>query len=201
MIDRIILASGNQGKQREISEILSPLGIFVETIDGALEMPEETGTTLSENAIIKARFGKEVSGLPSLGDDSGLFVEALNGEPGIFSARYSGEFANDETNRMKLLGELASMGIDRSPAYFMCAMALVGVDSIDEPIVCLGKVEGYVTNFVKGHDGFGYDPIFIPSEGDGRTFAEMAHLEKNAISHRGRALSELYGVISKLNSI
>lgn len=201
MIDRIILASGNQGKRREISEILSPLGIIVETIDGALEMPEETGATLSENAIIKARFGKQVSGLPSLGDDSGLFVEALNGDPGIFSARYSGEFANDETNRMKLLRELASMGIDRSPAYFMCAMALVGVDPADEPIVCLGKVEGYVTNSVRGHDGFGYDPLFIPNEGDGRTFAEMAHLEKNTISHRGRALSELYVMISKLNSI
>ena len=197
MTDReYVLASGNPGKLREMAAILKPLG-FVVRPQSDWQVPEaaETACTFIENSLIKARQAARYTGLPSIADDSGLVVPALNGEPGIYSARYAGEDADNEANKCKLLAELSGkQGAERS-AYFFCAVVLV--QSIDDPapLLATGRWHGYILLSEQGLGGFGYDPLFGIStrstEGLQRSAAELAPEEKSRLSHRGQALREL----------
>jgi XTP/dITP diphosphohydrolase len=189
---RLVLATANPDKVREITAILSP--------DGSLELVarphsvgeiDETGDTLVENARLKAEAIAVASGLPAVADDTGLFVEALGGRPGVYAARYAGPAATYADNVAKLLGELAALG-DRGGerrARFT-TVALVALPDGRE-LLAEGSVSGRIATEARGELGFGYDPVFIPDEGDGRTFAEMTGIEKQACSHRGRAFDAL----------
>ncbi len=192
-ITQLVLASNNQGKITELSELLSPSDITV-IPQGEFNIIdiEETGTTFVENAILKAKHAAKISGLPALADDSGLVVPALNGEPGIHSARYaqtdSQQPKDDKKNIEKLLAELAGK-TDRKAA-FVCVMALCLSDTHPLPILAEGIWQGEITNQPFGDGGFGYDPVFfVPSHGV--TAAELDKAEKNRISHRGLALQSL----------
>lgn len=157
--------------------------------------PEETGTTFQENARIKARSGCDFTGLPSLADDSGLVVEALDGAPGVYSARYSGERATAESNNEKLLKEMKDIPDERRDAYFCAVLCLslpAGEDFFSE-----GRVEGKILREYRGSEGFGYDPLFFVTE-KGKGMAEMTMAEKNSISHRSRAFN---GIFKALNSL
>lgn len=189
----LLLATSNKNKIEEIKEILkgSPFS-FTSLIDyPELILPEETGTTFEENALLKARVANQLTGSFSLADDSGLVVLALDGRPGIFSARYAGLSSSDAENRAKLLSEMR--GIDRQErrAYFYSAIALIG-DGVEE--VVSGSVYGIITEEEKGHFGFGYDALFIP-DGYDKTFAELGALVKHEISHRAIALRKMKAVI------
>lgn len=184
---RLVIASHNPGKVREIADLLRSRG--VEVVSAAtlgLPEPEETGTTFAENAALKARAAAAGSGLPALADDSGLCVHALGGDPGVYSARWAGpnrDFACAMQRVRAALGDAA----DRS-AHFSCVLALAWPDGTCEDFE--GRVDGTLTFPPRGKKGFGYDPIFIP-EGDARTFGEFAPAEKHAISHRARAFAKL----------
>ena len=184
----LVVASHNPGKVREITELLAPFGIVTK---GAAELglpePEETETTFAGNAALKARAATKASGLAALADDSGLAVAALDGAPGIYSARYAGEGASDEDNLEKLVREVDAAGGERRAAY-VCVLALVDEDGTEH--VFEATCEGTLLRERRGSGGFGYDPIFLPDEtgpGDERTMSELSQAEKNAISHRGRA--------------
>ena len=184
---KIVFATHNANKLKEVrahlAEYYEVLGLS--DINCHEDIPE-TGNTLEENALIKARYVFEKYGLDCFADDTGLMVDALDGAPGVFSARYAGEHGDSEANMTKLLRELEGVS-DRS-ARFVTAIALVRKGHDDE--VFYGKVEGQITAERSGKDGFGYDPIFRP-EGYTITFAEMALSEKNKISHRGKAVAQL----------
>lgn len=184
---RLVIASHNAGKVREIAELLSPFSLEVISA-GELGLPEpaETGTTFAANAEIKALAAAIGSGQPSLADDSGLAVAALDGEPGIYSARWAGP-DKDFGLAMRQVQERLDGNPDRRAA-FVCALALAWPDG--EVEVFEGRVEGEVVWPPRGEQGFGYDPIFVPA-GDSRTFGEMAPAEKHAISHRARAFAQL----------
>jgi XTP/dITP diphosphohydrolase len=191
-----VLASGNQGKLREITAMLKPMGFVVRPqCDWQVPEAEETASTFIENSLIKARQAVHHTGLPSIADDSGLVVPALNGEPGIYSSRYAGDDADDQANMHKLLVELqGKTGVDRC-AYFYCAMVLV--ISVDDPapLIATGRWHGRILDSPRGDGGFGYDPLFgVPSMADpGRqhSAAELAPADKSRVSHRGQALQEL----------
>ena len=197
MMDReYVLASGNQGKLREMVSMLKPLGLAVRP-QSDWQVPEaaETASTFIENSLIKARQAARYTGLPSIADDSGLVVPALKGEPGIYSARYAGENADNEANKRKLLAELSGRhGADRS-AYFYCAMVLV--QSVDDvaPLLATGRWYGHILHSEQGQGGFGYDPLFgistAPMDGKQRSAAELTPADKGLVSHRGQALREL----------
>lgn len=183
-----VIATGNRHKLEEISEMLKDFNIQVKSmvdmdLDG-LEI-EETGTTFEENALIKAETVCGKTGLMALADDSGLEVDALNGAPGIYSARYAGEQGNDEANNKKLLEALKDVPLENRQARFVCALAAVFPDGMK--IVVRGTVEGFIDFEEKGPNGFGYDPLFlIPSYQ--QTFGELGPMIKNSMSHRGRAI-------------
>jgi XTP/dITP diphosphohydrolase len=189
----VVLASANPKKAAEIAEILADR---VHLVPRPPEVPEvvEDADTFEGNARLKARALAEATGLAALADDSGLEVDALDGAPGVRSARYAGEGGDDGRNVDKLLRALADR---RSPedrtARFRAVVVLVRPDGRE--LVAEGTVEGTIAPTPRGAAGFGYDPVFVPSEGDGRTFAEMAPEEKHAISHRGRALAELLAAL------
>lgn len=184
---RLVIASHNAGKVREIAELLSPFSLDVVSAAGlGLPEPAETGTTFAANAEIKALASAIGSGQPSLADDSGLAVTALDGEPGIYSARWAGP-DKDFGLAMRRVQERLDGTPDRRAA-FVCALALAWPDG--EVEVFEGRVEGEVVWPPRGEQGFGYDPIFVPA-GDSRTFGEMAPAEKHAISHRARAFAQL----------
>lgn len=184
---RLVIASHNAGKVREIAELLSPFSLDVVSAAGlGLPEPAETGTTFAANAEIKALASAIGSGQPSLADDSGLAVAALDGEPGIYSARWAGP-DKDFGLAMRRVQERLDGNPDRRAA-FVCALALAWPDG--EVEVFEGRVEGEVVWPPRGDQGFGYDPIFVPA-GDSRTFGEMAPAEKHAISHRARAFAQL----------
>ena len=191
-----VLASGNPGKLREITDVLMPLGFVVRPqSDWKLPEAEETASTFVENALIKARQAALHTGLPAIADDSGLVVPALNGEPGIYSSRYAGENADDADNIRKLLTELQGMhGADRR-AYFYCAMVLVISGHDPAPLIATGRWSGHILNSPVGDGGFGYDPLFGLSASQGsvspRSAAELAPAEKSRVSHRGQALKAL----------
>ena len=190
----VLFASQNQNKTTEIRKIL-PAGITLESLvdyNFRDDIPE-TGLTLIENALIKARFVWQRFGQPCFADDSGLEVEALHGAPGVFSARYAGEEKSADKNMQKLLLEIEN--IPNRKACFKTVIALI-VDG--KEFIFEGRVDGEITFTRRGDSGFGYDPIFIP-DGYDRTFAEMSLDEKNKISHRGRALEKLVSWLRKAN--
>ncbi len=184
----LVCATANAHKARELEEILRSLGSFTLLPRPAgLASVEEDGSTFEDNAILKASAVCTATKSASIADDSGIEVDALNGRPGVFSARYAGEGASDAANRQKLLEELEGV-VDRS-ARFVAAVAVAFPDGVI--LVVEGIVEGSVAEVDSGEGGFGYDSIFIPREGDGRSFAAMSALEKNELSHRGRALASM----------
>ena len=178
----IIIATGNAGKVREFKRMLEPLGyrVFSQKEKGIILDVEETGSTFAENALLKARAVWEAAGVPVIADDSGLCVDALDGRPGVYSARYAGEGASDAQRVRKLLAELE--GAENRSGRFVCAIAYI--DSVGEQHIFEETCEGIIADEPRGEDGFGYDPIFLAGE---KTFAEMTPEEKDAISHRGKA--------------
>jgi XTP/dITP diphosphohydrolase len=198
-VTRIVLATRNAGKVRELRDILADAGLSVELV-GMEEFPQigdiaETGLTFAENALLKAHAVARASGLPAIADDSGLCVDALNGMPGVFSARWCGRHGDDRANLELLLAQIADVPEGRRGAHFACAAALA-LPSGEEHVV-EGAVYGTICREPRGTGGFGYDPIFVP-DGHDRTTAEMTPEEKNAISHRGRAFRALVPVISEV---
>ena len=196
---RIILATHNPGKLAELRRILAASRVDVDVADlGEYpDMPEvaETGSTFAENALLKARAVAAHTGLPAVADDSGLCADALNGMPGVLSARWSGRHGDDEANLRLVLAQLADVPAGRRAAHFFCAAALVlpsGAEHVTE-----GAVHGWLTDAPRGTNGFGYDPIFVP-DSSGLTTAEMSPEDKDAISHRGKALRALAPVIAAL---
>lgn len=194
---RLLLASGNRKKAVEMAAILAAAtGARFEVLSLAdfpgLVSPEETGTTFLENARLKALAGASGSGLPTIGEDSGLAVDALGGAPGIFSARYAE--GGDRARNEKLLRELASIPPGQRAAHYVCAAVLALPDGREESVQ--GRCEGAIALAPRGAGGFGYDPVFLLP--DGRTMAELAPQEKAAISHRGRALGLLAPIMVRL---
>lgn len=198
----ICAATGNAGKLKEIRRILEAQGHQVKSQKelGITLEPEETGTTFAENALIKAKAICEASGLPTLADDSGLMVEALGGAPGVYSARYCGRHGDDEANNDKLLAELAGVEEGKRAAKFVSAVCFYLPES--RFVTYLGECPGRVIFERRGTNGFGYDPLFVPDEvglaeggvrpnTEGRTYAELEAIEKDAISHRGKAMALL----------
>lgn len=193
---KVIAATKNKGKIREMQEILAPLDIeIVSQQELGLDVDvEETGDTFVKNALIKARAVAMVCDYPILADDSGICVEALGGAPGVRSARYAGDNATDEDRINKLLTELGDN--ENRRAKFVTSVAFIMPDGTE--ITAEDEVKGTITKEPKGENGFGYDPIFLSDE-LGKTFAESSDEEKNSISHRGRALKNLYDKLKKMN--
>ncbi|MCU0989179.1 MAG: RdgB/HAM1 family non-canonical purine NTP pyrophosphatase [Xanthomonadales bacterium] len=187
----LVLASGNAGKLRELGAMLRPLRWSVRPqSEWAMEEAVENGLSFIENALIKARHAARLTGLPALGDDSGLVVDALDGGPGIYSSRFAGEGADDASNNRLLLEALAGVGESRRGAHFYCAMALLRHAGDPAPLVATGKWDGRILEAPAGSDGFGYDPLFwLP--GLGCTAAQLPADVKNRLSHRGQALAAL----------
>lgn len=184
-----LIATHNLKKRDELQRILSPLGITVLTADEAgvdLTDVEETGTTFEENALLKARSGAKEGNMPCIADDSGLCVDALDGAPGVYSARFAGEHGNDPKNNQKLLDLLKDVPKEERTARFVSAVACVFPDGRE--LTVRGTCEGLIGYAPKGENGFGYDPLFYRGE---RTFAEFSAAEKDAVSHRGNALRAL----------
>jgi XTP/dITP diphosphohydrolase len=191
-VHRVIVATKNRGKLAEIRANLAfPGWEFITAEDLGLDVSEvvEDGETFTDNALIKAFAYRERFGLPALADDSGLVVDALGGEPGIRSARYSGELATDASNNVKLMAALEGVREPGRAARFQCAV--VYVDEHRMPTAAYGTCEGSIGLAPRGKGGFGYDPLFLPNATPGRTMAELDMAEKNSISHRGRALRSL----------
>jgi XTP/dITP diphosphohydrolase len=189
-MNELIVATRNRGKLKEIEAFLSGLVPVVRCTADFPDFPEtvEDGATFQENALKKAREAAAHTGLPALADDSGLVVDALAGCPGVYSARYAGDNADDTANNSKLLQELQGVGADERVAAFVCSMALVTPDG-DEQLFT-GRVGGAIIDAAQGDNGFGYDPLFLV-DGFGRTMAELSLDEKNRVSHRGQALRQL----------
>jgi XTP/dITP diphosphohydrolase len=184
---RVVLATGNPGKLRQFSELTGELGFtLVRQSDFGIEPPAETGTTFLENALIKARNAARITGLPAIADDSGIEVDALDGRPGLYSARYAGVDASDLANLEKMLSELANIPPERRGARYRSVIVYIAHAADPAPLIGEGTWEGSIAEAPRGSDGFGYDPIFLP-RGDSRTAAEMPAAERNARSHRGQA--------------
>lgn len=190
----VIIATRNKGKAKEFEALFNERGYEIKTL---LDYPEigeveETGTTFNENALLKAETIAEELKTLVVADDSGLIVEALYGQPGIYSARYAGEEKNDAKNNAKLLNELADTPMDKRQAAFHCSLALA--EPGKESLVVEGEVKGRIADVPRGVNGFGYDPLFYIPEKD-RTMAELTQEEKNTISHRAVALKKLGTVL------
>jgi XTP/dITP diphosphohydrolase len=192
----LVLATRNEAKLAELRRILEPL-VAVEVLGlgdvPAYEEVPETGATFEENALIKAREAVRRTGLPAVADDSGLSVDALNGMPGVLSARWAGSAATDPANLRLVLEQIADVPDPRRGAAFVCAAVLVMPDGSEQ--VVRGEMAGTLLRSPRGTNGFGYDPIFVP-DGETRTTAEMAPAEKDAISHRGKAFRALAPLIA-----
>ncbi len=194
---RLVLATGNQAKLAELTRILEAGHVDVELVSQASfpDAPDvrETGATFADNALLKARAMATFTGLPAVADDSGLCVDALNGMPGVLSARWSGRHGDDEANLRLVLGQLADVPDERRGAHFACTAALVlpsGREHLTE-----GIVRGRLIHEPRGRNGFGYDPIFVPDSAE-LTTAEMSAPDKDRISHRGKALRAIAPVIA-----
>lgn len=186
-----VLASNNAGKIGEFNQLLAPWGIEVSAQkELGVDSPDETAVTFVENALIKARHAARISGLPALADDSGLAVDALGGAPGVYSARYAGEPADDASNNRKLLEALATMPDAKRTAQFHCVLVLLRSPDDPTPLICHGQWPGRIAREAAGAGGFGYDPLFIVPE-EGCTAAELPAERKNRLSHRGRAMIDL----------
>ena len=187
----IVLASSNPGKVREINQLLATLDLHVQPQSefGVIDA-EETGLTFVENAILKARNATRHTGLPAIADDSGIEVDALNGAPGIYSARYAGSNASDRANLEKLLAELDGLPEAKRSARFQCLMVFMEHANDPTPVICQGTWEGRILPAARGDNGFGYDPVFYVPSHDCSS-AELPADVKNALSHRGQALRQL----------
>ena len=190
-MDKIVLASNNAGKAREIAEILSAYNISV-VPQSEYNVPEipETGLTFVENALLKARNACQHTGLPALADDSGIEIDALNGEPGIYPARYAGEGATDEANVQKALKALKDVPPKQRGARFQCLMVLLEHEKDPTPLICQGTWEGSILTEPQGENGFGYDPVFYVPQYQ-CSAAQISSEQKHALSHRGKALKQL----------
>ena len=195
MSQKIILASGNAGKLREFQQLLADCGFDVIPQSAyQIDNADETGLTFVENAIIKARHACQHTGLPAIADDSGLEVDALNGRPGIYSARYAGTQASDSANNTKLLQELNDVMEDQRTARYHCVLAFMWHAEDPTPILCHGVWEGRILSAPRGQGGFGYDPLFfVPTHNCAA--AELDKAEKNRISHRGIAMAQLLATL------
>ena len=186
-----VLATANPDKAREIAEVLEEAAPGLELVPRPPEIPDvdEVGDTLEDNARTKAVALCAATDLPAVADDTGLHVDALDGEPGIHSARYAGDDATYADNVAKLLAALDALPLEQRGARFATVAVARWPDGLE--IAALGEVEGVITTTARGEHGFGYDPVFVPLEGDGRTFAEMTADEKHTLSHRARAFRTL----------
>ncbi|MDT9591946.1 RdgB/HAM1 family non-canonical purine NTP pyrophosphatase [Nocardioides zeae] len=198
----VFLASRNRKKLEEMERILAAHlpDVRVLGLDdvGTYDEPVEDEPTFAGNALLKARAGRAATGLPSVADDSGICVDALNGMPGVLSARWSGPPKSDERNNELLLAQLADVPDERRGAYFTCSVAFVHGEGAEAEVVVDGRMDGHVIREVRGDGGFGYDVLFVADEAPGRTTAELSREEKDAISHRGRALRELGPVVARV---
>jgi XTP/dITP diphosphohydrolase len=187
---RVVFASGNPGKLKEFQTLLGDRLTLVPQSEFGIDGVEETGTTFAENALLKARHAAAVSGLPAIADDSGIEVDALGGAPGVRSARYAGEDADDDANNRKLLDELADVRGDARSARFRAVVVFVAEPDDPDPLIADGRWEGFIAHSPRGRNGFGYDPLFF----DGTSHCTSAELDpaaKNARSHRGKAIAML----------
>ncbi len=192
---RLVIATGNAGKLKELRELLPPPAFEVLPQSQFTTVSiEETGLSFVENAILKARHAAAASGLPAIADDSGLEVDALDGAPGIYSARYAGEGASDEDNLRKLLAALEGKSPAECTARYQCALAFMRSSHDPSPIICQASWEGRITSRRRGTGGFGYDPIFELADRE-VTVAELPAAEKNLLSHRGKALRGLVALL------
>jgi XTP/dITP diphosphohydrolase len=194
-MQRVVLASGNRGKLLELKQLLSDCAFEV-IAQSELQVPdiEETGLSFVENAILKARNAAQRSGLPALGDDSGLEVDALHGAPGIYSARYAGVPSSDDANTKKLLETLNAMPAPKRSARYQCVLVFMRHARDPSPLICQGTWEGEILGAPRGDGGFGYDPVFfIPSLQ--LTAAQLPAVQKNQLSHRGQALQILLAAL------
>ena len=197
-LERLVLASHNRGKFNELCQLLAPLGVEV-VAQSVFDVAEvaETGTTFVENAIIKARHCAKCTGLPALADDSGLVVDALQGAPGVRSARFAGDTATDGENVERLLQALKDVDAQHRQAHFVCVLALMRSSADPTPIVCEGFWHGHIADVASGVNGFGYDPVFyVPSLKC--TSAQLTPEQKNQFSHRAQALRAL---LSRLSAV
>ncbi|MEU8134151.1 RdgB/HAM1 family non-canonical purine NTP pyrophosphatase [Streptodolium elevatio] len=198
-MSRLVLATRNTHKVTELQQILKDAGLAVELVgvDAFPDVPDvpETGLTFAANALLKAHAVARATGLPAVADDSGLCVEALNGMPGIFSARWSGTHGDDRANLELLLAQVSDIAVEHRAAYFACAAALALPDGTER--VVEGRLNGTLTFAPRGTGGFGYDPI-LQVDGDSRTTAELTPDEKNAVSHRGKAFRALVPIVTEL---
>ena len=195
----VVLATGNQGKVKELSSLLAEHAIEI-VPQSDFDVPEvaETGTTFVENAIIKARHAAKITGLPAIADDSGLEVDALNGEPGVYSARYAGENASDDDNTNKLLNALKDTPASEKTARFHCVLVYMEHANDPTPIICHGVWEGSIIAEKLGEQGFGYDPVFWQEDRQ-LTSAQLPRELKNTLSHRGKALAILVKELAAKN--
>jgi XTP/dITP diphosphohydrolase len=199
---QFVLASNNAGKLREINQILAGLDWqALPQSEFSIGDVEETGTTFVENAIIKARHAADIAGLPALADDSGIVVDALQGEPGVYSARYAGKGASDQANLEKLLDNIKSVPQQQRNAHFQCVMVFMRHARDPSPIIAEGSWHGFIVDKPAGDNGFGYDPIFWVPEHN-CTSAQLAPEMKNQLSHRGKALKQLLSLLNaELNQL
>lgn len=197
---RIVLASGNRDKLAELRELFA--GFDSELIPQSqlgIGDADETGQTFIENAILKARHAARVSKLPSLGDDSGLCVDALDGAPGLYSARYAGAHGDSQANIEKLMRVLDGAADEDRSAHFICVLALLRSADDPDPLIAHARWTGRILHAPRGEHGFGYDPIFLPDDGGGLGAAELEPALKNRISHRGKALAKLRAKLASFN--
>ena len=201
MTTRFVLATANPDKADEIARVLADAGAPVELVPRPADVAEvdEIGTTLEENARLKAVALTEATGLPAIADDTGLEVDALGGAPGVFSARFAGPDATYADNCALLVARLAGEPPDRRRARFVTVAIARWPDGRE--VAAFGDVEGTIAEAPRGGNGFGYDPVFVPDEGNGATFAELPAAEKHAISHRGRAFRTLAQGLSVLAEV
>jgi XTP/dITP diphosphohydrolase len=194
---RVVVATRNQGKVAELRRILAPYDVELVDLDAFPDAPDvaETGETFAANALLKAHAVAAATGLVAVADDSGLAVEALNGMPGIFSARWSGRHGDDEANLRLVLAQLGDVPDERRGAAFICAAAAASPDGRE--LVVEGRLDGSLIRSPRGSNGFGYDPVFVPV-GHDRTTAEMSAADKDAISHRGQAFRALAPRLAEL---
>jgi XTP/dITP diphosphohydrolase len=199
VFNKLVIASGNKGKLREIAHLLAPLNIdIVAQAELNVSECEEPHCTFIENALAKARHASRQTGLPALADDSGLCVDALQGAPGVFSARYAGEPKSDQANNEKLLSVL---GTEKNrQAHFYCVIVLVRHADDPEPLIAEGRWAGEILSEFRGQDGFGYDPLFLDAK-TGKTVAELPLEIKSRISHRGHAMAKLLLQLERLNHV
>jgi XTP/dITP diphosphohydrolase len=193
---KVVLATGNKGKLTEFRQLLAGLDMDV-VPQSDFDIPDaiEDGLSFVENAIIKARHAAKLTGLPAIADDSGLEVDMLNGAPGIYSARFSGENATDEKNNLRLLSLLQEIPEEQRTARFQCLLVMMRHAEDPTPLICQGTWEGRISFAPQGDNGFGYDPLFLIPE-LGLTSAQLEKTEKNRISHRGQAMGLLLEKLS-----